>query len=115
MTTSNTGPWQMPEELKPYEQFFRDLGPFSVEALMNLYGSKCAHRLAAAGEQITSEALALRKRGVENPALEEAIDLRAIVCNAQVGLLAALKGAGMLKEQAEGCRLKVEGEPEAKK
>lgn len=97
MTTSNTGPWKMPEELKPYESFFRDLGPFSVEALMNMYGAKCAHRLAAAGEQVTAEALALRKRGVLNPALEEAIDLRALLCNAQVGLTAALVGAGMLK------------------
>ena len=97
MPTSNTGPWKMPEELKPYESFFRDLGPFSVEALMNMYGSKCAHRLAAAGEQLTSEALALRKRGVENPAVEEAIDLRAVICNAQVGLTTALKGAGLLR------------------
>lgn len=97
MTTTNTGPWQMPEELKPYEQFFRDLGPFSVEALMNMYGAKCSHRLAAAGEQVTTEALALRKRGAVNPALEEAIDLRAIVCNAQVGLLAALRGARILR------------------
>ena len=99
MPTSNTGPWKMPEELKPYESFFRDLGPFSVEALMNMYGSKCAHRLAAAGEQLTSEALALRKRGVENPAVEEAIDLRAVLCNAQVGLLVALKGAGAVAPQ----------------
>lgn len=81
---TNTGPWKMPEDLKPFESFFRDLGAFSVEALMNLYGAKCAHRPVKAGE---------------NPNDPEAADLRAVLCNAQVGLLVALKGAGLLSPQ----------------
>lgn len=81
---TNTGPWKMPEDLKPFEPFFRDMGAFSVEALMNTYGARCAARLVEAGE---------------NPRLPGALDLRAIVCNAQVGLLVALKGAGLLAPQ----------------
>jgi len=87
MPSTNTGPWKMPEELKPYEPFFRDLGACSVEALMNTYGAKCALRLAKAGE---------------NPNDPAALDLRALLCNAQVELLVALKGAGLLREQAPG-------------
>ena len=78
-------PWAMPEDLKPYETFFRDLAGQSVEARMNDFGSSAAKRLAWAGEH------------PENP---EARLLLAILCNAQVGLVVALKGAGMLKTPA---------------
>jgi hypothetical protein len=80
--TGNTGPWKMPEELKPFEPYMRDLGAFSCEALMNMYGAKCAVLLVKAGE---------------SPRDPESIDLKALICNAQVGLLVALQGAGLLK------------------
>jgi hypothetical protein len=66
--------WKAPDWMKPYESFFRDLGALSVEANMNLYGAKAALRLANADPE-----------------------LRAIAVNAQVGLLVALKGAGLLR------------------
>lgn len=90
---SNTGPWRLPEDLKPYVSFFRDLGASSVETLMNTYGSKCAMRLARAGE---------------NPNDPAALDMYAIICNAQVGLLVALKGAGLLRTPEEAEKLKAE-------
>lgn len=65
--------WKMPEWMKPFEPYFNDRGALSIEASMNLYGAKCGNRLAQADP-----------------------DLRAIVINAQVGLLVALHSAGLL-------------------
>ena len=75
--------WVMPDWLRQYEPHFRDLGAHKVETLMNCYGSKCATRLV--------------KMGMEGQT-QDAIDLAALICNVQVGLLVALKGAGLLKD-----------------
>jgi hypothetical protein len=72
--------WQMPPWMKSYESMFSDLGAFKVETYMNLYGSKCAHRLANVADAEANQ------------------DIRCLVVNAQVGLLVALKGAGLLKD-----------------
>ena len=65
--------WKMPDWMKPLEPYFNDRGALSVEASMNLYGAKCGNRLATADP-----------------------DIHALIINAQVGLLVALQGAGLL-------------------
>jgi hypothetical protein len=81
--SDNVTLWQMPDWMKPFESHFRDLGAHKIETLMNCYGSKCAGLLVKAGT---------------NPRTEDATDLAALICNAQVGLLVALKSADLLKD-----------------
>lgn len=75
--------WQMPDWMQQYESYFRELGAHKVETLMNTYGSKCAARLVKMGMEAASE---------------QAIDLAALICNVQVGLLVSLKSANLLKD-----------------
>jgi len=75
--------WQTPDWMRQYESYFSDLGANKIETLMNCYGSKCADRLVRMGM---------------NPKTDDAIDLAALICNVQVGLLVALKSAGLLKD-----------------
>ena len=75
--------WQTPDWMRQYESYFRDLGAHKIETLMNCYGAKCAGLLVKAGT---------------NPQAKDAIDLAALICNVQVGLLIALKSAGLLKD-----------------
>lgn len=65
-------PWKMPEELEPYRSFLRDTGP-GVEEVMSHYP------VAAADIIGTAEG-------------------RALSVNAQIGLLAMLRSAGLLKD-----------------
>ncbi len=67
--------WKLPDWMKPLEPFINDAGGLSVETLMNTYGAKCGNRLAQAD-----------------------VETRAMIINAQVGLLVALRAAGKLKE-----------------
>lgn len=66
-------PWTMPDWMRKLEPYFNDAGGASVETLMNTYGAKCGNRLAGAD-----------------------LETRAMIANAQVGLLVALHGAGLL-------------------
>ena len=70
--------WKMPDWMRAFESYFIDRGALSVEASMNLYGAKCGNRLALADP-----------------------DLHTLIINAQVGMLVALHGAGLLKEPKE--------------
>ena len=74
--------WTMPDWMKKYEPYIAEMGVLSVEATMNTYGAKAAHLIGTRTD-------------------EDAVALRAAMVNAQVGLLAALKGAGMLKEAGD--------------
>lgn len=66
-------PWKMPDWMKPYEPFLDGLGGMPLEALMALYRGPEASRVANADQE-----------------------LRSVLANVQVGLLVALKGAGLL-------------------
>lgn len=70
-------PWKMPDWMKPLEGYFQDSGGVGVETLMNTYGGKCGSRLSAAD-----------------------VELRAMIANAQVGLLVALRAAGLIGSTA---------------
>lgn len=72
--------WKLPDWMKKYEPYIAEVGVLSVEATMNTYGAKAAHLIGTRSD-------------------EETAAIRAMLVNAQVGLLTALKGAGMLKEQ----------------
>jgi len=72
--------WKLPDWMKTYEPYI-EAGALSVEATMNTYGAKAALLIGTRTD-------------------EDAAVMRAMLVNAQVGLLTALKGAGMLKEKA---------------
>jgi hypothetical protein len=67
--------------MKAFEPHFQDAGALGVEALMNMYGAKCSARLVEGSSRD-----------------DDVLVNRALVANAQVGLLVALKGAGLLRD-----------------
>ena len=69
----------MPSWMRQYEDLFIETGVLSVEATMGTYGAKAAHKIADRAD-------------------EEAQVYRAMIVNAQVGLLTALRGRGLLKD-----------------